>query len=244
MDRESPFSYQCFQCGLCCHDKVITLSPYDVLRIARAVGVSTAEAVRRFTMRRGSLLRVRLDGGCVALEEARCTIHRGRPLVCRLYPLGIERTDTDDPLIRLEPAPGSLGVFGTEQTASLFLEAQGTRGYFEALDVYRALVPLFRARVGAIVDFERVEPREFWRQAVAEALLETGFDPNRLIDAILDPDGLGCGRETAEATVEAHATVLAAMASLERDAECLGAAAVMLAVSLSYGPGDVIVGRA
>jgi len=35
VDRKSAFSYACNACGLCCHEKVITLSPYDVLRIAR-----------------------------------------------------------------------------------------------------------------------------------------------------------------------------------------------------------------
>ena len=38
---------------------------------------------------------------------------------------------------------------------------------------YRPLIPVFRQRVAATVDFERVEPREFWRLAVGEALRET-----------------------------------------------------------------------
>ena len=107
MDRATPFSYQCNQCGLCCHDKVVTLSPYDVLRIARAMGISTADAVRRYTIRRGSILRFLPDGACSALEGTRCSVHRGRPLACRVYPLGIERTEDGERLIALEPATGS-----------------------------------------------------------------------------------------------------------------------------------------
>jgi Fe-S-cluster containining protein len=243
VDRESRFSYQCRQCGLCCHDKVVTLSPYDVLRIARASGVTTGEAVRRYTMRRGSLLRFRPDGGCVALAGWQCVIHSGRPLACRLYPLGLERSETGERLIRLEPAPGSLGVFGNIGTAGAFLDAQGTPDYLAALEKYRALIPLFRGRVGALVDFDQVEPREFWRRAVAEALLELGFDPNPLIDGIFDPDGLGCGDGTAEATVPAHIAALTVMGADERDVERLAAAAVMLAVSLGYAPGEVILPR-
>lgn len=243
MDRATAFSYQCNQCGLCCHNKVITLSPFDVLMIARASSITTGEAVRRYTIRRGSLLRFHPEGGCSALEGHRCALHRGRPLACRLYPLGIERDDHSERLVALEPAEGSLGIFGGEGTAGDFIDAQGTAPYLAALEKYRALIPIFRARVAAMVDFERIEPREFWRHAVVEALLENGFDPNPFIDAIFDPDSLGCGRESEAATVDAHVAALSAMTDRERDPERLAAAAVMLAVSLGYAPGEVIVGR-
>ncbi len=243
MERQSRFSYQCNQCGLCCHAKVITLSPYDVLRIARARSIATSEAVRRYTSRRGSLLRFGADGGCAALSDSRCSVHEGRPLACRLYPLGLERTEAGERLIRLDPEPGSRGSYGEDATAGDFIDAQGTKPYFEALEIYRALIPALRRRVEAIVDFDRVEPREFWRRAVVEALLESNFDPNPLIDAIFDPDRLGCARETEAETMRAQVEKLAEMASREDDAELLAAAAVALAISLGYAPGEVIVGR-
>ena len=99
---ESKFSYVCNQCGMCCRDKVITLSPYDVIRIARAVKVCTGTVVARYTIRRGSLLRFLPDGRCAALDGTRCTIHPGRPLACRLYPLGRNR----------ELRPGEASAFG------------------------------------------------------------------------------------------------------------------------------------
>lgn len=243
MDRTTPFSYQCHQCGLCCHNKVITLSPYDVLRIARARSISTGEAVKRYTIRRGSLLRYVPEGACSALEGNRCALHRGRPLACRLYPLGIERDEHGERIVALEPAEGSLGVFGEAATAGDFIDAQGAAPYLAALEKYRALIPIFRARVAAMVDFERIEPREFWRRAVVEALLESGFDPNPAIDAIFDPDSLGCARDGEEVTVDAHVAALTRIVAEESDAERLAAAAVMLAVSLGYAPGEVIVGR-
>lgn len=241
MDRATPFSYQCNQCGLCCHDKVITLSPYDVLRIARATGMSTAEAVRRYTIRRGSILRFLPGGACSALEGTRCGLHRGRPLACRVYPLGIERTEDGERLITLEPAQGSRGIYGTGSTAGDFIDHNATAPYFAALEKYRHLIPGFRARVASMVDFERVEPREFWRRAVVEALLESGFDANPIIDAIFDPDGLGCAKENDDKTVAAHVRALDAIADAEKDPERLAAAAVMLAVSLGYAPGEVMV---
>jgi Fe-S-cluster containining protein len=240
MDRGSPFSYQCNRCGRCCHDKVITLSPYDVLRMARASGFSTGEVVRRYTIRRGSILRFLPEGMCAALDGVRCTMHRGRPLACRLYPLGIERAPDGDILIALDPAEGSRGTYRTDSTAGAFIDANGTAQFLEAIERYRQLTPIFRERVVAMVDFERFEPREFWRRAVVEALRENGFDPNPIIDAMFDPDAHGCGVGDINATVTAHIALLDEMARLESDGGRLAAAAVLLAVSLGYSPAEVI----
>lgn len=240
MDRASAFSYACNRCGLCCRDKVITLSPYDLIRIARATGITTGAARERYTLRRGSLLRFAPDGRCTALEGARCTIHRGRPLACRLYPLGLERAPAADGsayaerFVRLEPAPGSLGVYGDAGTVAGFLDGQEIAPYFDAAERYYSLVAEMRRRIDELVDFERVEPREFWRRAAREALAESNYDPNPIIDALFDPDGLGCGRADDAQTVEAHLAVLRAMLAAERDGARVAAAAMMLSVSLGY----------
>lgn len=236
MHSGSAFSYQCNRCGRCCCDKVISLSPYDLMRIARAAGVSTAEAIARFTIRRGSILRFADSGGCAALEGARCALHAGRPLACRLYPLGLERHREGDRFVRLEPAPGSAGVYGEDGTVADFLEAQGVGSYFDALTRYAALLARFRGRIAALVDFERVEPAEFRRRAVREALAESGYDPNALIDAMFDSDSVVRIGESIEGSVEAHLQVLARMIASEADPDTLAAAAVMLAVSLGYPP--------
>ena len=241
MERGTPFSYQCNQCGRCCHDKVITLSPYDVIRIARASKSSTGEAVRRYTIRRGSILRFLPEGMCAALDGVRCSLHRGRPLACRLYPLGLERSETSEQLITLEPATGSLGVYGTDSSAGDFIDANGTAEYLAAVARYRELIPVFRARIAAIVDFERIEPREFWRRAIAEALRESGFDANPVIDAMFDPDAHGCAASDLDAAVTAHIDLLDEMARRETDRDILAAAAVMLAVSLGYAPAEVML---
>jgi len=242
MNRNSPFSYLCNACGRCCHDKVITLSPYDVLRIARTRRITTAEAIAHYTIRRGSILKFTEHSECVALEGVRCGLHRGRPLACRLYPLGIERIDgvAEERLIKLEPATGSLGVYGDQAAVADFLAEQQVASHLEANARYGSLLPKFRERISAIADFDRVEPREFWRRAVREALAESSYDPNPIIDAIFDSDRLGCARDNDAATVSAHIGVLATMIRLETNPATLASAAVLLAVSLGYSPSEAM----
>jgi hypothetical protein len=107
---------------------------------------------------------------------------------------------------------------------------------------YRPLISLLRDRAASMTNFETVEPREFRRRAVAEALRETNYDPNSLIDAIFDADGTGCYRESVAATVESHAAALIDIARHESDGVSLAVAAVLLAVSLGYPPSEAISG--
>ncbi len=241
MNRETSFSYVCNACGRCCHHKVIALSPYDVIRLARATGVPTREAIDRYTIRRGSILKFTDGGACAALDGARCGAHRGRPLACRLYPLGLERIkDADgETFVPLEPAAGSSGVYGDDGAVNDFLDAQGVAPYLEANARYASLIAVFRERIAATADFGRVEPREFWRRAVAEALAESGYDQNPLIDAMFDAGGIGCATIGDAETIAAHLERLAQMIRRESNAELLAAAAVMLAVSIGYSPGEV-----
>jgi Fe-S-cluster containining protein len=209
------------------------------MRLARAADLSTREAIERFTIRRGSILKFTDNGACVALEGARCGVHRERPLACRLYPLGLERIEEShgEKFVMLEPAVGSLGDCGIDGDVDSFLEAQGVRPYLEANTRYVSLLAVFRERIAATVDFDRVEPREFWRRAVREALAESNYDANPLIDATFDAGAVD-GIDDAE-IVAAHVERLAQMIRDESNAEMLAAAAVFLAVSLGYSPGEV-----
>ena len=210
------------------------------MRLARAANLSAREAIDRFTIRRGSILKFTDDGACVALEGSRCGFHRGRPLACRLYPLGLERMEESkgENFVMLEPAVGSLGDYGIDGDVNRFLEAQGVAVYLAANARYASLLAVLRERIAATVDFDRVEPREFWRRAVREALAESNYDPNPLIDAMFDASAVA-GIDDAE-IVAAHVARLAQMIRDESNAEILAAAAVILAVSLGYSPREVI----
>jgi Fe-S-cluster containining protein len=236
MRRSSPFSYRCGCCGLCCRDKVITLAPYDVMRMAAAAGLGTGEIIARYTLRRGSLLRFGSGGTCAALRDGLCGIHPGRPLACRLYPLGMERTADGDRFIRLEPAPGSRGRYGADGTVGDFLDRQGVAPYLAAAQSYTALLPLMRERIRGLVDFEKTEPAEFRRVAVREALAESGYDYNQLIEAMFDSDRCSGFADNGTRSPERHVAVLRTMILAEADAAQIAAAAALLSVSLGYPP--------
>ena len=211
-----------------------------MLRLARAAGITTREAIARYTIRRGSILKFNDGGACVALEGARCGVHRGRPLACRLYPLGIEHDEDQERFVTLEPAAGSLGVYGDDGAVNDFLDAQGVAKYLEANAGCASLLAVFRERIAATVDFDRVEPREFWRRAVREALAESGYDANPLIDAMFDAGRIGGAGVGDAETIAAHLERLTEMIRRESNADLLAAAAVMLAVSMRAfaGRGD------
>ncbi len=153
--------------------------------------------------------------------------------------MGLQRDPAGpESFVRLDPAPGSLGVYSANGTVADFLDAQGVREYLDAVEAYRGLLPLIRERIAKLVDFDVIEPREFWRGATREALAETNYDPNVLIDALYDPDALDCLRDSIEETVAAHLAALARLILDENHAATLAATAVMLAVSLGYSPAE------
>lgn len=245
MERHSNFSYLCNKCGRCCHNQVITLSPYDLIRIARAAGISTGEAVARYAIRRGSLMKFNQSGSCIALNGTSCTIYPGRPLACRVYPLGMEHDSrSTERYIALEPAAGSQGIYGDQQTVEDFLLGQDAGRHLQMNRRYAILLGAFRQRIAELTDFDIVEPREFWRIARREALAETNFDLNPLIEALFDPDSLGCQAESEIDYTEHHLEQIAQLIRAQRDPNVLAAAAVMLAVSLGYSPAEVMIGLA
>ena len=89
--------------------------------------------------------------------------------------------------MQLEPAAGSLGVYGVAGTVAEFLEGQKVAPYLDAVARDYPLVRNFRERVAATVDFERVEPARVLAARRARGAGQTTDDPDRLIDAPSTP---------------------------------------------------------
>lgn len=88
----------CSRAGTCCHGKMVWLNPWELACLAAERGIAAHAFRERFTEFGG--IRLRFDAApgwkglaaCSQYDPARgCAVHAGRPLACRLYPLGRER---------------------------------------------------------------------------------------------------------------------------------------------------------
>ena len=116
------------------------MGPYELLRLARHLGLTTSEVIARHTEAGGTVLQTREDGACTFLGPRGCTVHPDRPLACRLYPLA-RWVDPDDneSFGHLEPHPQTAGVYGTRGAVHDYLTAQGAAPYFAMGDRYGEL---------------------------------------------------------------------------------------------------------
>lgn len=77
------------------------------------------------------------DGTCVFLDALGCSVHRDRPLVCRLYPLGRHIYGSgQESFSEVEPDPGCKGKYGEDGTIADYLASQGAQPFMEAADRY------------------------------------------------------------------------------------------------------------
>ena len=88
----------CF--GKCCANINIFLTPYDVIRMKNAKGISSSEFLREYTVplsmgeNQLPLVLIKMDEDnekkCPFVsEDGMCTIYDDRPWACRMYPIGV-----------------------------------------------------------------------------------------------------------------------------------------------------------
>jgi Fe-S-cluster containining protein len=169
---DEPFSYVCQRCRRCCHDKLIQVNPYEVARLARHLGLTTTAFIKEH-LEESVFLRRREDGACVFLGPGGCTVHRDRPLVCRLYPLGRHVGGSGEVTYsHIQPHPDTRGVYGKAGTVADYLAGQEVGAFVAAADRYLAVLQkLFDA----------------WRQEPAESTAPMAQDPGRIPD-LMDLD--------------------------------------------------------
>ncbi|MBS3756760.1 MAG: YkgJ family cysteine cluster protein [Desulfobacterales bacterium] len=102
---ESRFRFACHE-GLgcftqCCRDITIVLTPYDILRIKNALGISSGLFLEQYTHSlmgksgfSGVILKMADDEqrSCPFVTPHGCSIYEDRPWSCRVYPLQPEST--------------------------------------------------------------------------------------------------------------------------------------------------------
>ena len=79
--------YKCKQCGECCRVRGVPLTLFDIERIEK----NTEKEFALYDIsRKKFVIEKRIwDNGCVFLDDRSCAIHEYKPLICRLFPLGV-----------------------------------------------------------------------------------------------------------------------------------------------------------
>ena len=164
MTRDSAFSYACHGCNNCCVNKAIRVGPYEILRLARFLGLSTTEFLAEHTEAGGTVLRIRDNGECGFLGERGCTVHPDRPLACRIYPLARwVAPDGAESFGHLAAHPKTAGVYGRSGAVQDYLDQQGLAPYFAMSDRYGAV---YQRMVDLL---EKLAPDELARRAERRA---------------------------------------------------------------------------
>jgi len=100
--------------------------PHEILGMSRVLGMSTTEFLALYTDHGGTTLRSEADGRCVFVTPSGCRVHKRRPLVCRLYPLGRSSDETGVERFAVFPRQSDCEAeFGSDGTVGSFLESQG-----------------------------------------------------------------------------------------------------------------------
>ncbi len=95
---DDSFRFHCTMCGKCCRNREdIILNPFDVYRMAKDLKMHPAEMFTAycdtFLGHTSRMVIVRLkpqgpDMHCPLLKGNRCAVHKAKPTVCALFPLG------------------------------------------------------------------------------------------------------------------------------------------------------------
>jgi len=147
------FSFSChsrLSCfNSCCRNKHLPLTPYDIVRIRKDLGLHSDAFLERYTLYRLDpnsgfpILSIRMgdkEGQCPFVGPDGCTIYNDRPTACRLFPLGrssgIRRGGTArEEFFYLLDTPGCRGVKEKKvQSIEEWRDEQGLVPYIEMND--------------------------------------------------------------------------------------------------------------
>ncbi|MBW1800581.1 MAG: YkgJ family cysteine cluster protein [Deltaproteobacteria bacterium] len=147
MESEHLFQFQCYpgvSCFTqCCRDVTIVLTPYDVLRLKKALSLTSANFLEKYTLvipKKNRLIPMVVlkmdekDKTCLLVDEKGCRVYPDRPWPCRMYPL--DRSDDGTYRIIADPSR-CLGLREErEQQIREWLEEQGTGPYDEMNELF------------------------------------------------------------------------------------------------------------
>ena len=188
LTKESRFRFHCYP-GVacftgCCRDVNIFLSPYDILRMKKRLGVSSEEFLEKYTTSLIPetsgfpvvLLKMREDQNkaCPFVRSEGCSIYEDRPWPCRMYPLDQREMNGEFHLIA--QSSFCLGIKeDREWMVKEYLEDQG-------LDIYNEMQNL----LGKISSHPRLSKEKIRNAKVQEMCRMALYDLDRFRRFVLE----------------------------------------------------------
>jgi len=250
----------CSRSGTCCHGKTVRLNPWELACMAEAKGLTPRAFRDRYCDLGG--IQLRFDGApgwrqqpaCSQyVPDLGCSVHSGRPLACRLYPLGRQRQGeelyylyqgSDFPC--LEGCPEVLDL--PRSSVAAYIEAQAAKRFEVAQDEYLELMQsladsafVFLLESGLAESGDR-QTLSLWREMgrARPEQLQDRLGPE-WIDLLMIPvvaDGL---HDPAAFSYEHHALLLlkaqGSFGTLDKDADLRKASVVLMGLALHLGRG-------
>lgn len=95
---DETFKFHCTQCGKCCmYREDILLTPKDLFNIAKELNITIKDALTQYCEiylgrdSRMPIVRLKPQGAakrCPLLKDKKCSVHKSKPTVCALFPIG------------------------------------------------------------------------------------------------------------------------------------------------------------
>lgn len=166
---EDHFRFHCTQCGKCCINREdILLNPKDLYNISKELGITPQETITQYCevylgqSSRIPIVRLKPRGSvkrCPLLKDRKCSVHRAKPTVCALFPLGrsikldAEKTDPDavDKVgIQYIMNPIECGDSSEEHTVREWVESFGIPVHDRDFLVWQKVLFAVRQRIVAL----------------------------------------------------------------------------------------------
>lgn len=142
---DEPFKFHCTQCGKCCINREdILLNPKDLFNIAKELNLTIMDAFGEYCEMyiggdsRFPIVRLVPKGEikrCPLLKDKKCSVHKVKPTVCALFPLGRVITfDAKQDVIKTL-TPGCINFIFTPPGCGDESETHTVREWLEEFDI-------------------------------------------------------------------------------------------------------------
>lgn len=153
LTADSEFRFSCHDClpcfTQCCRDVNIYLTPYDVLRLRRALKIGSGELLAKYTryflagVFKIPLVQLMMDPTtlyCRLVTDAGCKVYENRPWACRMYPLDLANVEGEYQMIVGKDRCMGLAEPST-RSVDQWLQTQGMAPYVEMDHLFQTVMP-------------------------------------------------------------------------------------------------------